>query len=334
MTLPTPKLWPAATDPMDVSLFEAAETLVVATHRNPDGDGVGAELALQRGLGRLGKTVRIINSDPVPKRYRFLDHDGSFEVAGPEHDDVIREADLLVVLDTNDLERIGRPVAQRADGAICVIDHHLGDVPAHVHQICDPDCSSTGELVYRILRRLGVTIDAAIAEPIYASILYDTASFRFIRNRAETLRVAAELLACGVDATALQEHIFMTKPRDLPKLYARSFERLRYAGGGRVVWTVVRAEDTADLDLDREALREVIMFLGGLDGVDIAFVLKEESPDGRWKLSVRSKRTVDIFPVVERRGGGGHAHAAGATVHGDLEAIAHGLLDEFDALLR
>ena len=325
--------WPLqARDPIDVSPIAEASRLVVTTHRSPDGDGIGAELALQRGLSSLGKDVRILNEDELPHRYRFLDRDHTVEVAGPEHGDLIAGADLLVVVDTNDPGRTGVPFDMRGGRPVCVIDHHLGRVTSEAHQICAPSCSSTGELVYRVLGRLGVRVSARVAEPIYASILYDTGSFRFIRNRSETLRVAADLLDRGVDAVGLQEHIFASKPRDLPRLLARIFTRLRYEAGGRVAWTTIHRSDTEGLTLDADDLREVIGLLSALDGVDAAFVLKEQE-SGSYRLSIRSKRGIDVFSVAARRGGGGHAMAAGAPVSGDPDTAAREIVEELEALL-
>jgi bifunctional oligoribonuclease and PAP phosphatase NrnA len=325
--------WPLqARDPIDVSPLARASSLVVTTHLAPDGDGIGAELALQRGLEALGKDVRILNEDVLPHRYRFLDRDRTIEVAGPEHQALATSADLLIVVDTNDPARTGVPFGMRGSSPVCVIDHHLGRVTSEAHQICDPDCSSTGELIYRVLTRLGVRVGASIAEPIYASILYDTGSFRFIRNRSETLRVAADLLDRGVDAVGLQEHIFASKPRDLPLLLARIFSRLRYEADGRIVWTTIRRSDTEGLTLDSDDLREVIGLLSSLEGVDAAFVLKETEP-GSYRLSIRSKRGINVFHIAERRGGGGHAMAAGAPVTGDPDTAAQELVLELTALL-
>ena len=140
----------------------AAHTIILSTHVNPDGDGLGAGLALMRGLRSLGKDVRIYLDAPIPERYEYLDRDSEIMVADAIAADFIRDADLFVALDTNDLERTGQPYSMRGDAPVCVIDHHLGDVPDHVFMICDTDSSSTGEIVYRILVQAGVAIPPEI----------------------------------------------------------------------------------------------------------------------------------------------------------------------------
>ena len=317
----------------DLSPLADAETVVLATHVLPDGDGIGSQLALQRGLEKLGKTVYIFNADPLPKRYRFLDKDRKVLQARPEYTDVIRNADLFIVVDTNDVHRAGLPYELRGDGKVCVIDHHLGEVAPGVHMLCDPTFSSSGELCYRILKQLGVEITKEIAEPIYASILYDTGSFRFIRNNPEPLRVASELLDVGVDAVMLQEHIFATKPTDLPVLLARCFQRVKYEYGRKIAWTLVKQEDLEGIELDVDGLREVMTVLGNLANIDVAFLIKEDGP-GLYRLSLRAKRHVSIFDIAQRRGGGGHAQAAGAPLRGVADELAKEIVGEVIEILE
>jgi phosphoesterase RecJ-like protein len=316
----------------DLSTFERARTVVLTTHVHPDGDGLGSALALKRGLERLGKDVRILLQDVMPVRYRFMDHAGAIEVADLSLASWIRDADLFAVLDTNDVHRVGTPFAMRAGQPVCVIDHHQGVPSEGTHLICDPDASSTGEIIYRILKKLGVEIDVTIAEPIYASILYDTGSFRYIRNRAQTLRVAAELLEAGVDAAHLQENIFSNKPKDLPLLLGRAMKAMKYEASDRIAWTIVPEEMVADLDLDPEALRELISFMISLEGVMVAVVLKQRDAS-TYKLSVRSKEDVDIFPVAQSRGGGGHIHAAGATIQGEPQTLIAEIVSELKDIM-
>ena len=322
----------SAKDDWDLSCFEDAKTIVLTTHVHPDGDGLGSALALKRGLMRLNKTVRILLEDEMPARYRFMDHNGDVEKVDLSVASWINDADLFVVLDTNDVHRVGSPISMRGGRPVCIIDHHQGVASDGTTLICDPDASSTGELIYRILTRLGVEVDPSIAEPIYASILYDTGSFRYIRNRSETLRVAAKLLDVGVDAAQLQEEIFSNKPQDLPKLLGRALQAMTYARDGQIAWTIVRQEMIDDLDLDPEALRELISFMISLQGVLVAVVLKQRGDDV-YKLSIRSKEAVDIFPVAQRRGGGGHIHAAGATISGEPSELMDQILSELNTIM-
>ena len=135
-----------------------AQSFVLTTHLEPDGDGIGAALALHRGLKAIGKDVRIIIEEALPERYRFLDHDGVVEHLNADTMPLIREADYMVVLDTNDVQRCGVPNEVRGQDPILVIDHHLGEVPSNVVPICDPRSSSTGEIIYRLLMKMGVEL--------------------------------------------------------------------------------------------------------------------------------------------------------------------------------
>jgi phosphoesterase RecJ-like protein len=319
------------THDLDVTPLVEAQSFVLTTHLEPDGDGIGSALALYRGLKELDKDVRIILEEAMPARYQFLDHDGVVEHINAGTMPAIREAEYMVVLDTNDIKRCGLPYEIRGESPVLVIDHHLGEVASNVLPICDPTSSSTGEIIYRMLTKMGVHVTSAIAEPIYASMLYDTRSFRFIRNRPETLEFAAALLRCGVDANRLQEEVFANRPQHLPRLYSRVFDRMKYELDGRLAWTVITREDLAELTLDAEAIREVISMIISLEKIEVALVLKEVSDDF-YRISLRSKRAHDIFDIAARRGGGGHSHAAGATAKGHPEEIAKSVIEEVSKL--
>jgi phosphoesterase RecJ-like protein len=318
-------------DELNPSPLVEAHSFVLTTHLEPDGDGIGAALALYRGLKAMGKEVRIIIEEELPERYRFLDHNGVVEHLSSDTMPLIREADYLVVLDTNDVHRCGLPNEIRGQSPILVIDHHLGEVASNVLSICDPRSSSTGEIIYRLLLKIGLEVTAMIAEPIYASMLYDTRSFRFIRNRPETLEFAADLLRCGVDANRLQEEVFANRPKHLPQLLSRVFTRMKYELDGRMAWTVIKNEDLESLTLDSEAIREVISMIISLENVDVALVLRESDADN-YRISLRSKRDYDIFDIAARRGGGGHSHAAGASAKGSSEEIAKKITEEVSTL--
>ena len=293
--------------------------MVLTTHKGPDGDGIGSEIALLRALRKMGKSAYVLNNDPTPRRLAFLDAAGEIRryrtcVEGRK---LLDDADLVMVVDLSEVDRTGdleKPLVQMAH-KVLVVDHHL-PTPTAGPGLIVPDCSSCGELVYRIIAELGVEVDAPTATAIYAAMAYDTASFRYIRNSSQSLRVAAELIDRGADATTIQEALFAARPRDQLTLLLRSLQVAEFAHDGRLAYVILTPKMAKGLNLDREAYREVISHLVGIEGVLVAVTFKVEGggPKACVRLSLRSKDQVPVVEVAQSFGGGGHAHACGAVV--------------------
>lgn len=317
--------------------LRAARRLVLTTHRGPDPDGLATQVAVARALRARGVDVRVVNGDPLPPRLAFLDPDGLIErwrdVDGPA---LLDAADAVVLVDVADIDRTGdleKPLEARRD-KVLALDHHLPEARS-VGGVVDPDVSSCGELGWRLLGWLGAPIDAGTATALYTAITYDTSSFRWLRNQPGTLRVAAELIAAGADAGAIQEALWGARPKDHARLVARAVEAAQWECDGRLAWVVIDDELTRDLTVDREAYREVIGTLLGIDGVVVAASFQVEGKRrSTVRLSLRSKLSTPVVSVARRHGGGGHAHACGATVTGKkAQATIRDVLDAVAALL-
>lgn len=304
-----------------------AGTVVLTTHEGPDGDGIGAELALTRALRRMGKRVTVINPGDTLKRFRFLDRDDDLHALRPEHTRAIRDADLALLVDTGELGRagaVGDLLATR-QGPVAAIDHHAPSAQ-HIDGILAPDFSSTGELMAHVLARLGAVMTPDIAEPLYAAILFDTNQFRFCRNDAEVFHVAAHLVAAGANAETIGKRMFGTVTRDVMLMQSRLMNVATFEQDGHLAWAVVDQEMLAGLRLDRDEVRGMVNVLGDIEGVDIAVLFKKFSDDAV-KVSMRSRGNVELHDVAQALGGGGHPFAAGADVRQPLAEVTKRTLD-------
>ncbi len=297
----------------------AAKSIVLMTHVGPDADGLGSQLAFCRAAELKGIQVRIVNEDPLPPRYRWLDPQG---LCGHFDRDaaILESADLALIFDANELQRIGRPAQRlKARGVdVWVVDHHPVAPTLDVQGCVDIDFSSSGELVFQLITALGWPIDAGVAQGLYAAMSFDTGSFRFLRNQSRTLRVAAQLLDTGLDANPIAEALFSSRPRGEIELLGRVLQQLQFADGGRLAWVACDSSLTEGLDVANDAIGELIATLIGIEGVLVAMMIKPGRQPGEHKLSLRSKTAVKIGHVVRPLGGGGHDHAAGATLTGEL----------------
>lgn len=295
---------------------------LVTTHVNPDGDGLGAELGLCAYLLSRGKSVRILNPDPLPPRYVFLQEQGTFEAYDPAvHDAVIDETEVVIVLDISRWGRLGA-LGERLAGAdamtIC-IDHHPfeNNGMADLYGV-DISAAATGQLVYEMIRDRGHAVDRKMALGFYVSILTDTGSFRFSNSDARAHRAAAELIGTGLDPNELYEQVYGNSSVARLRLMGRALQEMRVEDEGKLVFLVLSRslmQETGALPSDTEGFVDIARTAKGSEGI----ALLMERKDGSVKVSLRSRGRMNVNRVAQAMGGGGHRLASGASVPGPLE---------------
>ncbi len=312
--------------------LRSARRVVLMTHVDPDADGLGSQVGLLRALRASGHEAVIVNADPLPDRYAFL---GPTEIWGcfPQDRHWLVGADLGLVLDANALDRAGPPAAALRDAGVelLCVDHHVAGAGA-LSGVIASELSSTGEATYHLLTALGWPIDEPIATALYAAISFDTGSFRFLRGRSQTLRVAASLLDAGADDDRIQRALYGSHPFDEVRLHGRLMSRIERSADGRIAHLVAEPALWRDIDPPADAVSEVMPMVIGIEGVEIAVVFRPGPGSDEWKASLRSKGA-DVGGLARRLGGGGHRVAAGMTLSGSIASVRSRLLDDLRALL-
>jgi phosphoesterase RecJ-like protein len=295
-----------------------------------DGDAVGAMVALGLAIRRRWPTcsVDLLADEQLPARYRFLERpEQSFRRAV---DTPTRPADLALVLD-GDPGRLGAAQAHYAAArARGLVDHHKTADPGAVDvAFLDPEAASTTELVLQLCDHWGVALDAALAAPIYAGLVFDTHVFRYRLTRPPTLRAAARLMETGIDHAWLVERVLLDQPLDKVRLRGRMLDRLEVALDGRMAWATLDERSCAGVETG--GLVDDLVFI---EGVEVGLLLLQRS-GGKVKLSLRSRGGVDCAEVAQAltASGGGHARAAGATVAGHVRAVADRVIAEVERRL-
>lgn len=316
--------------------IKAARSIVLTTHRHCDGDGLGAQIALYHALKKSGKKVRVLNVDDTPKKYSFLETDSIVQAFEGAHD-AIKDVDLALVFDTND-HRLLEPLfsdLRKRDIEVLFIDHHpvlkKGPEPTKGSWI-DESAASTGELVFALIKELEIPFDAKIARALYTSIVFDTQLFRFIRSSPQTHLITAELLKHNIGAEEIHRRLFSNYSPEKIALLARALNQVEYFHDGKIAFLKLKAQDFKDVGLDSDASRDVIDFLMNIETLEAAVILREDDPS-TFKLSLRSKGRVEISPVAEQLGGGGHPFSAGATLKGSYETVKEKVLHLLKACL-
>jgi len=313
----------------------AARRIVMTTHVNSDGDGIGSEVALVHLLQSLGKNARIANPTPIPARYAFLVEPVKAHNRTEHAVAALRDADLFLVLDISDLGRLGQ-LAETIHGRDVVtacVDHHLspGTLPKGP-RLVDASASATAELVFDLAEVSGWTITAEAARALYVGLLTDTGGFRFSNTTPRTLRVAAALLECGVDPETIYEQVYATAPIGRLRLTAEVLETLVVEPEIGLSWITVPAGALERHRVSADDLDGLVELARSVQGTRMALLFRTLS-SGRIKVSFRSVGDVDVAAFAQPFGGGGHARASGASVAGSLEDVQREILTAARRLL-
>jgi len=320
-----------------VDQIQSANSLLLCTHRQCDGDGLGAQLGLYHSLKKLGKKVRILNVDETPSKYAYLNPDDYIQYYEGTHDP-LEPMDVALIMDTND-KRLVEPLYDELEKScenIIFIDHHpvLLEGPAPTpNSYIDTAAASTGEIAFRVIKRLPIDLDYNIARAIYTSIVFDTQLFRYVRNSPESHLIAAELLGHEIDPAEVHKFLFANHKVEKFKFLAHQLDQMEYLADGKVAIMKINQKDLDSFGMTMEDSRDVIDLLMNVE-VLVAAALVIETENGYFKISLRSKGSIEVRGIAESLGGGGHMFAAGATIALPYETIKAKIVEQFVELVR
>lgn len=297
--------------------IDANEDFILVTHLNPDGDGLGCESALSLALACLGKKVTVHNAHPTPPMYGFLPNRELFQVGGRE----ARRHEVAIMLECPDESRAGG-VIEIPGGADVIInlDHHVYNTRYGTINLVDPTAAAVGEQVWDLLMALDCPVDKRMAIGIYTAIATDTGHFKYASVTPRTHRTVAQLLELGLEIGYLNEQIYERTPSEALRLLAMSLCGVKYNAESNVGWFAVTRRMLAESGARENQTENFVNYVRAVDGVEVAIFFLE-MPDGRVKLSLRSRGRVDVSSIAHALGGGGHQRAAGALLSGPLEAV-------------
>lgn len=300
---------------------------VMVSHVKPDGDTLGAGLALGLALKKLGKRVYYFQQDPVPRNLRFLP---DTEFVSRELPDDLPPDTLWVFGDMSSTSRAGEFLPKIDRENILDIDHHLGNEHfGTLNYVLTNECS-TGTAVMHLLRGLGVSIDADIATCLLTTIMTDTGGFMHSNTTPDVLRVSAELMELGANKEQITEEIFANKRLAAIKLLGRALTEAKVEHDGCYIWSYVDEAMLKECNADGEDTEEIVNHLRSVEGVEVAALFK--AYDGEIRVSLRSNGRINVQAAASRLGGGGHFRASGLTFVGPLaqavKAVEEALIAE------
>lgn len=310
------------------SILEGANTIAIAGHTNPDGDAIGACLALGLSLQKIGKTPVILlenyaaKYDVIPGKEMILE-ETAYDSLSP---------DVFVALDCGDQERLGKAasVFERA-GISMNLDHHPSNRHFGMYHYVDDKASSTSEIIYRLLD-CGLPLEKDIASGLYAGLIYDTGGFRHTSTGVETMRIAGDLLSYGIPFNDIYFRFFDSRSFSELKIMGRALTNAQSYFDGKVVCSTITTQEIADCKGTNQELDSVINYLNGVEGTAVVCFLYEKG-EQEVKASFRGKEGYDVCALSLQFGGGGHIKAAGCTINQSIEKAKELVLQKIEKML-
>jgi len=302
--------------------IERRNKFILTSHARPDGDAVGSALACAQILRSMGKQASVVLSDGVPAVYGPL----------PFAESVLRStaeapgADAAIILECDSVARTR--LSGLEQHYLINIDHHATARPfAHLNWI-DPSACATAEMIFRLAREAGVKISPEVATCLYTAVLTDTGSFCFHGTSEQTFALAQELVRCGADPVRIAHSVYFSTHVSKMRLLGAALSSLHT--DGTLAWMHVDRAAIESCYANDEDCEGLVNYALAIQGIEVALFFREQ-PDGRFRISLRSKGCVNVAAVAEAFGGGGHECASGCALDGPLPAALEQLLGQLRA---
>lgn len=309
-----------------ITAIRKAKSFLVVSHYHPDGDAIGSALALGLGLKKLKKDVVVYNRDPAPFNLKFLPAIQELSCTLPQ-----RSFDCAVMVDCAQPKRVSDEFAKAVEakrfGKLICIDHHLLDSKVGDIDWIDPKAASTGCVIWDLLKKMRLHTLKNVANLIYCTLTVDTGSFRYSNTTTDVFKLAAELLRQGADPWFIARNLEESNPASRYHLLGLSLKSLHVGFDGEYASMDVTQAMLKEAGAPEDLSDEFANFPRSIAGVEVSSLFREME-DGRIKVSLRSKMRVDVSRIAKQFSGGGHEHAAGCIIAGDLASAKRQIEEE------
>lgn len=298
-----------------ISTIRKSNKIGVTFHLSPDGDALGSSLALMQSLKKLGKDCYIISKEKIPEVYNFLPYADEINMSIGE---VLDETDCVIVLDCGNLERIAGDLKLKSKHYVLInMDHHLSNDLYGDLNFVDTNAAAVGEIIYQIIRLMGIVMDKDMATCMYTSLVTDTGGFKYSNTTSVTHTIAGDLINIGIDFSDIHRIIFENKKYERVKLYAKAIDTINLMFDNKLCVMEVTKKMLNEVGVEPSDTSDIVSIGMGIDVVEVCALLKES--DGGIKVSLRSKKDLDVRKIAESFGGGGHTKAAGLFLKTSLD---------------
>ena len=309
-----------------VEEIKKAESIVVLTHETPDGDAIGSSLAMYNALKQIGKNVDVIIPE-CPRNFDFL--------AGAK--DVKKEGktdnyDLAIALDCATIDRLNGWKNYLDEANVTInIDHHTKNGMFADYNYVNPAAPACAQILIIVLEALNIKITKDIGSCLLAGIITDTGGFKYSGVTAETFEFVAWLANKGINVPKVYRKVLQIKTRANFELNRIAANRLEFYEDGKVAFTYITKEDEEKVNSESGDHEGIVETGRDIEGVEVSIFLRET--DKGCKVSMRSNEYVNVSDVCLLLGGGGHIHAAGATMQCTIEQAKEKILRQIKAVI-
>jgi phosphoesterase RecJ-like protein len=314
------------------AVIASANKIILTTHENPDGDGLGSEVALFHHLAESGKDVKIINCSPTPEMYDFLNIDGCIETFNKdEHSEWVKNVDLAIVFDVGDIKRT-RSVKDAIDEnniPIMNIDHHPHpENHSFTYNIVDIKSAATGCMVRSYLntaRKKPLTKE--ICEGIYVAVMTDTGCFRYSNTDTFCHSIAIECLEKGVNASSIYQIVYENSSKTRVSILGEMISNIGYDIDGKFAWSIVTDSMMKKYHAAKNDLDGFADFIRSIKGVEVALIIYETDTNS-CRINFRSSGRFTVNNIAKYFNGGGHAFASGAVIKKPLDEAKRTVIEK------
>ena len=305
-------------------LIEKSNSILLLTHKDPDGDAIGSVLAFYHFLTSINKAVDMILSN-IPKTFNFL----------PSINKVVdrtdKDYDLCIVLDCASEERIfqNENLLNRCR-QIVVIDHHISNSKYGNINLVEGNISSCCQIVYYLLKEWNIPISMEIGKSIISGVLTDTNGFSNNNVDADTYRLAAELVDLGINVHDIYNKVILIRSIPQYQLMKIAMDRLEFFYDGKIAYTYILNDDYEKIEASIGDHEGIVNIGRNIDGVEVSVLIRENNG---WSISLRSAGNVDVCKIALTLGGAGHFMAAGAKIEGTLEEVKNKVIEEIKKVI-
>lgn len=320
---------------MDKALDSLADALrqeqrvLITCHVKPDGDALGCLIAMHQAMSSIGadSVMYLADDSPIAPEYQWFEALSEAIFGAPPEDHASR---TLITVDCGSAERVGNENLVAAAPRIINIDHHGDNTRFGAVNLVVGGASSTAEILYFVLRKMGVDITTEIAEALYTGILVDSGRFQYSSASATTFQVAADLITRGVDHTKIFHNVYETVPLAKARLLCRLLTNMTIACDGRLAIGLLDSEDFEAAGAGNGLTEGLVDNLRAIEGVRVAALIyarpvgaiepghHEEPGKPLYRVSLRSSsEQLNVQKIAGAKGGGGHRQAAGYTAEGE-----------------
>lgn len=298
-----------------IQMIKESNSIYIASHINPDGDNVGSTLALTMALKKMNKDVTPLLEGELPSDYKFLPKIDLYK----DYSGEMHPIDLFIAVDSGDIERLGKnkPILNISKNVIN-IDHHISNTNFGNINLVDMEASATGEIIYHLIKEMGIEIDIDMATCLYTAISTDTGSFIYDNVTADTHIIIADLIRIGIDKSNINIQLYGSRSMEKTRLFIEALSTLKLFNDNKIAMVQVTKKMLEDTGTTLDDTEGIISFVREIESVEVACILKE-SEDLKTKISMRSKRYINVSDIANNFNGGGHIRAAGGTIYENIK---------------